>query len=160
MARTAFSALATITRPANTTAYPANDIVGEAAAAIQFNFVGMSGGGEMFITSSELMIAVAAIPSGMTSFRLYLYSATPPSAAANNDAFDIPAGDRTAFLGYIDLGSPVDLGSTLFVQTDQTNKQVRVPPSGDLFGYLVTNGGFTPAGNSEVYTITLHGIAG
>jgi hypothetical protein len=95
----------------------------------------------------------------MTSFRLHLYRETPPSALADNAAWDLPSGDRAAYRGYIDLGSPADVGSTLFCQVDQINKHVKLH-SGEtsLYGYLVTNGGFTPAANSEVYVPTLHAI--
>jgi hypothetical protein len=94
----------------------------------------------------------------MTSFRLHLYDATPPSATADNAAWDLPAGDRANYLGYVDLGSPVDVGATLYVQTDQVNKQFRASTA-DLYGYLVTNGGFTPAANSEVYVPELNAVA-
>jgi hypothetical protein len=66
-----------------TTPYAANDVVGGPAAAIQFiGSPAWPDTGAVLITSAELMIDVNAVPSGMTSFRLYLYSATPPSALA------------------------------------------------------------------------------
>src|SRR5436309_41001 len=142
-----------VTRPANTTAYTANDVLGATAAAITFASIAPSAGGEIIITSAELEIDVAAVPSGMTTFRLYLYSVTPPSALADNAAFDLPSGDRASFLGYVDLGTPVDLGSTLYVRTDAINAQFSAAGA-NLFGYLVTAGAFTPAGSSEVYKVT------
>lgn len=152
-----YSAAVSITRPANATPYTANDVVRDVTNQLQFPSMGPSGG-EIVITSTELEIDVAAVPSGMTSFRLYLYSVTPPSALADNAAFDLPSGDRASFLGYVDLGTPVDLGSTLYARTDAINAQFKLAGT-SLFGYLVTNGGFTPAGNSEVYKITLHAAA-
>ena len=62
----------------------------------------------------------------------------------------VPAGDRAAYLGFIDLLTPVDVGSTLSIQTDSLNRMVKLAGT-SLFGYLVTTGGFTPAANSEVY---------
>lgn len=149
-----YTSAVTVTRPANVTPYTANDDVG---GAITFPTMGPSGG-NVIITSGELEIDVAAVPTGMTSFRLYLYSVTPPSALADNAAWDLPAGDRASFLGYVDLGTPVDLGSTLYVRTDGINAHFKLAGT-SLFGYLVTNGGFTPAGNSEVYVVTLHATA-
>ena len=140
-------------RANNATAYTANDVV---LGAVTFSNVGPSGGGEVIITSAALEIDVAAVPSGMTSFNLYLYNATPPSAVADNGAFDIPSGDRASLVGKVSLGTPVDEGSTLKVHTDSINQQVTVPSGGTLYGYLVTAGAFTPAGNSEVYVVTLH----
>lgn len=151
-----YTSAATITRPANTTAYTANDVLG---GAITFTAAGPSAGGDLIVTSVELEADIAAIPSGMTSFSLYLYNVTPPSAIADNAAFDIPSGDRASFLGKIALGTPVDEGSTLYIRTDQVNAHLKVASGGSLFGYVVTAGAFTPAGNSEVYKVTLHGVA-
>lgn len=152
-----YTAAVSVTRPANVTDYTANDVVGATAAAISFPSMGPSGG-NIAITSVELQINVTAVPAGMTTFRLYLYSVTPPSALADNAAFDLPAGDRASFLGYVDLGTPVDLGSTLYVRTDGMNAQFKLAGTG-LFGYLVTAGGFTPGAVSEVYKVSLHAKA-
>lgn len=139
-----FDSQATVTRPADTTAYTAGDVVGATLAAIEFRDIGQPGQ-SIAITDADLRIDVASVPAGMTSFRLHLYNATPPSALADNAAWDLPAGDRLAYLGYIDLGTPVDVGSTLFVQTDGSgSKQIKMGASSSLWGYLVTNGGFTP----------------
>ncbi len=152
----AYAARVSLTRPANTTAYTANDVLGATAAALTFA-VGPTGGGEVLITSVALEIDVAAIPSGMTSFNLHLHNITPPSALADNAAFDVPSGDRASYLGFINMGSPADLGSTLYVQVEGVNKQVTLLGA-NVFGYLVPVGGFTPGGNSEVYVVTIHSV--
>lgn len=139
-----FDSQTTFTRPANTTAYTAGDVVGATLAAIEFRDIG-DPGISIVITDADLRIDVTSVPAGMTSFRLHLYNATPPSALADNAAWDLPSGDRAAYLGYIDLGTPVDVGSTLFVQTDGSgSKQIKMGATSSLWGYLVTNGGFTP----------------
>lgn len=150
-----FTSPATITRPANTTAYTANDNIG---GAITFANAAPSGGGDILINSAELEADIAAIPAGATSYRLYLYTVTPPSALADNTAWDLPSGDRASFLGYVDLGLIADLGSTLYCRVDGLATQIKAASS-SVFGYLVTNGGFTPAANSEVYKVTLHATA-
>jgi len=137
----------TVTRPANMTPYTALDVVG---GAITFTNA-VPAAGEFFITDADLRLDITAIPSGMTSFRLYMYNVTPPSAIVDNAAWDLPSGDRASFLGYVDYGTVVDLGSTCYVQAWGLNKRMQAS-STSLFGYLVTNGGFTPAANSEVYT--------
>lgn len=152
----AYRSAVTVTRPANTTAYTAGDVVG---GVMTFTSMGPSAGHVMF-TSVDMAYNVAAIPSGMTSFRLYLYNVTPPSAYADNAAWDLPSGDRTAFVGYIDLGSPADLGSTLFCQVDGVNKQMKLGTAEtSLYAYLVTNGGYTPAANSETLQIVARALA-
>lgn len=141
------------TRPANTTAYTNGDVAGATAAAIEFADIGPSFG-VISITDADLRIDVTSVPTGMTSFRLHLYDVTPPSALADNAVWDLPAGDRASYLGYIDLGTPVDVGSTLFVQTTGTGEKTIQMKTSSLFGYLVTNGGFTPT-SAAVKTIRL-----
>lgn len=152
----------TLTRTANLTAYTAGDVLGidnagsAGAAALTFASMGPSAGGDILITDAELEIDKTSIPSGMTSFRLHLYSVTPPSALLDNAAWDLPSGDRASYMGYIDLGAPADLGSTLYVQTSGINLK-RTLASGSLYAYLVTNGGYTPA-SGDVHKITLHAL--
>jgi hypothetical protein len=151
-----FGAAVSLTRTADTNAYAANDVIGSATgstAALTFANMGPSGK-EIMITSVALEIDADAIITGETSYRLYLYNGTPPSALGDNAAFDLPSGDRASFLGYVDLGTPVDLGSTLYVETNGVNKQVTLSGTG-LFGYLVTNGAYTPT-SARIYKITLH----
>ena len=152
LARAAYNSVCTITRPANTTPYSINDSVG---GALTFASAGPSAGGTIIITGAQLELDISAIPSGMTSFRLHLYNVTPPSATADNGAWDLPSGDRASYLGYVDLGTPVDLGSTCYVEQTNLVKQIATA-SGSIYGYLVTPTAYTPAANSEVYKITLH----
>ena len=152
----AYKSQPTVTRPANTTPYTAGDVVGGAIP-----LVGLPNSAlvqDLYITSADLRVDVSAVPSGMTSFRFHLYNATPPSAIADNAAWDLPSGDRASYLGYVDVGSPADAGATLYSQVDQVNKHIRPGPAG-VWAYMVTNGGFTPAGNSEVYAPCIQAIA-
>lgn len=160
----AFRSIPTVTRPANQTPYTAGDVIGNGPtgvpnAVIEFASIGPAGG-HIVVTSVDLMAYIASIPSGMTSFRLHLYDASPASALADNAAWDLPSGDRANYLGYVDVGTLVDVGSTLFVQTTQVNQQFKLAAGQtSLWGYLVTNGGFTPAANSEVYMPRLRAAA-
>ena len=154
------------TRPANATPYTAGDVVGVADVSVAANAgsaihvfasIGPSAGA-IIITGADLRIDVAAVPSGMTSFRLHLYDAAP-TAILDNAAWDLPAGDRTAYLGYIDIGAAVDVGSTLYAQADQVNKQFKLASaSTSLYGLLVTNGGFTPT-SAAVKRLRLHSVS-
>lgn len=142
-------------RTADTNGYTANDVLGEAtgsSAAIQFKNVPRGAQGT-FLTSAKLEIDLSAVTSGMTSFNLYCYNVTPPSALGDNAAWDLPAGDRASFLFGVSLGTPVDLGSTLFVGTDGINKQF-MPENSSIYCYLVTVGAYTPASGTR-YVITL-----
>lgn len=149
-----------LTRTNDTNAYIANDVIGSATgstAALTFANFGPTGGGDVLITSVSLEIDVTSVPSGMTSLNLALYSVTPPSAYGDNTAWDLPSGDRASYLGTISLGTPVDVGSTLFISTDQVQRQITLAGT-SVFGYLITVAGFTPAA-STVFVVKLHGVA-
>jgi hypothetical protein len=149
----------TVTRPANVTAYTAGDVIG---GAIEFTNMGPAGA-PLLITDLLVFYNVAALPSGMGALRLHLYSATPPSALADNAPFDLTAGDRAVYITYIDLPALQDFGSTLItraVNGDQVPRQVKLAAGQtSLWGYLQTIGGFTPAANSETLRIDLDAIA-
>lgn len=151
-----YSARVSVTRTADVNAYLANDVLGPAVgstAAIIFPNMG-PGAGEVVIRSASFELDNTAIISGETTYVLYLYSVTPPSAFGDNAAWDLPAGDRASFLGLISLGTPVDLGSTLYVEQNDINKQIKLASS-SLFGYLVTVGPYTPV-SAAVHAVTLH----
>lgn len=131
-------------------AYSANDVM---STAQLLGSIGPRGGGEVIITSTSLQIAHTAIISGETSYSLALYNVTPPSALADNAAFDVPSGDREAFLGLLSLGTPVDLGSTLRIDLDGINRQITVPDGGAIYAYLVTIGAFTATAAARKVTI-------
>lgn len=141
-------------RPDNTTAYTAGDVVGVAdavtpanagSAVLQFSNIGPAGGSILLVDWS-LMIALSSVPAGMGAFRLNLYDAAP-DAILDNAAWDLSsADDRSKYLGYLDMGTPVDVGSTLFVQVQQQPKQVKLANgSTTLFGVLRTIAAYTPA---------------
>lgn len=141
----AFSASASFTPAA--ASHTAGDCNG-AAAEIDFS---ATSGRPIRINSATFLIAGGTAEA--TAWRLYLYNVTPPSATADDGAWDLASGDRSAFLGYIDLGTAVDLGSTQWVETHGINKQVQL--SGDsVFAYLVNLTTLTPA--NVAHTVTLH----
>ena len=147
-----------VTRPADTTAYTAGDVIG-ATTTTGGAVLTLSGlpslGGEVMLTTVQLAINTSVIPSGMTSFRMHLYNASPASALADNAAWDLAVADRANYLGYVDLGTPVDVGSTLYVESTQVNKQATIPSGGVAYAYIVTNGTYTPSA-SVVKSATIH----
>ena len=153
-----YTSTASFTRQNNATPYDAGDVVGALAAALTFSGIGPSGGGHVLITKAEFEIDVAAVPSGMAAFNLQLYSVTPPSAYADAATWDLPSGDRTSYLGSINLGTPVDLGATLYVKVTGLNEQYVIPSGGALYGYLVTTGAYTPTALA-VYSVKLKSIS-
>lgn len=138
---THYSPSASFTRPSNATPYSINDTV---SGVITLSNFGPSGGGEIVVVGTRFEIDINAVPAGMSNLVAYLYNASPASAYAENAAWDLPSGDRSAFIGKIDLGTPVDLGSTLYVQQDGFLGQFTVPSGGTVYAYIVTPSAFTP----------------
>lgn len=149
------SVSATQTRPNDTTAYAAGDVVGTAPATLlEFANVTPTMGGVCVILGARLRIDVGAIPAGMSGFRLHLYNA-PPTAIVDNAPFNLPAGDRPYYLGYVSLLTVRDLGDTLWLQEDGLNMTATLAADRTtLYGILETIGAFTPTAQA-VKTVTL-----
>ena len=147
----------TITRPDDTTAYAALDVVGEGTAAnLVFENAGPSGG-QVIINSVSLRIDAAALPTTISTFRLHLYNAAP-TAIADNAAFNLIAADRAKYLGYVDISSPIDVGDTLWSQDNGIGTIVKLAAnSTTLYGVLQTVAAYTPTA-LVVKTVTLHNV--
>jgi hypothetical protein len=146
----------TISRPENTTAYTAGDVIGVAAAvAANAGSAILEFGGVpayAMIDEVTLQIRLTAVISGMTTFRLHLYSSSP-TAILDNAAWDLPAGDRAAYQGFVDIPTIADLGSTLWSQTTSVNKRIKTT-SGVVYGLLQTIGAYTPS-SADVHVVTI-----
>lgn len=147
LATSAYSASATFTPAASS--HVANDANG---AAGTFALIGPSAG-RIIITSATLEIDGGSAEA--TAWRLYLYNVSPPSAIADDGAWDLGSGDRASYLGYVDIGTAVDLGSTQWVQVHILNQQVKLAGT-SLFGYLVNLTTLTPAAVAHI--VTLHAV--
>lgn len=146
-----------VTRPANVTTYTANDVYG---GVFELTNVGSSGG-FIFIESIDIIFNITAVPSGMGSFTMYLYGVTPPSAIADNLAFSVSSGDRSSLMNPrgITLSATLAQGGGSVVTEIRNLNQLYKLTGTSLFGYLVTGGAFTPAANSETFTIRVRSFA-
>lgn len=143
-------------RSSDTNAYTAGDVLSESASAgtvWTFENLGPSGG-RIMLTSVSIRWDAAALPSGANTFRVHLYDAAP-TAINDNAAYDLPSGDRTKYLGYVDIPPPSDLGATLWGQDDTVRKQLKLASaSTSLYAIVEQLGAYTPT-SAAVYTITL-----
>jgi hypothetical protein len=158
---TGYSASASFTRPADTNAYAALDVVADSTSAptvLTFSGIGPTGG-KILIDQLTLEIDVGSVPSGMGAFRLHLFNAAP-TAINDNAAFNLPSGDRAKYLGYIETPTPVDLGDTLWSETEgmgfPVRKQVTLVTAA-LYGILQTQNAYTPT-SGAVKKATLHAL--
>jgi hypothetical protein len=147
---------ASVTRPDDTTAYSALDVIGTAVTSVlTFADALLIAGGHFILMGASLRIDVNAVPSGMGGFILHLFTAIP-TAIADNAAFNLAAADRANYLGYIEFDAPSDLGDTIFSQKDNINmKRKLAVDSMTLYGVLQTVNAFTPSALS-VKTVKLH----
>jgi hypothetical protein len=147
------------TRPANTTAYTAGDVVSDSTSAptiFEFTNIGYAGG-RVVLQSASLRIDVGSVPAGMGAFRLHLYTSSP-TAINDNAAFNLPAADRSKYVGYVELTTPQDLGDTLWSQTDYIGLQIKLDSaSTSLYGILETRSAFTPT-SAAVKTLRLNAL--
>lgn len=153
-----YKSVVTVQRAANTTAYTAGDVVG---GVLTIPTIGPANG-RIFLTDVRLMLNVTAVPSGIGTFTLHLFSSSPNSAIADNSPFTLPSNDRASYLGSVAIGTPALVGTgtgTPFVELSWVNKGVTMPAGTSLYGYLVTSGALVPAANSETYTITVLSVA-
>lgn len=147
----AYRTVVTVTRPSNTTAYTAGDVVGDTggSAILMLSGIGPSGG-YVLLQSVSLIFSDTSVPSGMGAFRLHFYSASP-TAIADNAAFDLVSGERATYMGYVDLSTPSDFGSSLYTQTDYPGRVIKLASaSTTLYAELETRGAYTPASASTI----------
>lgn len=147
----AYRAAVTLTRPSNTTAYSAGDVIGVAdsvtpanagSAIITLANIGPAGG-SVLIQSVQLLIGNSTAPP--SAFRLHLYTESP-TAILDNAAFDLVAGDVGKYVDYVDLPSPQDFGSTAFTSASYAGTQIKLATgSTSLFAELQARSGYTPA---------------
>ena len=151
-----FASTATIQRPSGATAYTANDVYG---SIIQLSNVGPSGG-NVFINNIKIMFNTSTPPSGMTSLVIYLYSASPPSAIADNLVFNGASADRDFHLTEDGIILPIATmrgGGSFFAMASNINRQVKLATgSTSLWAYVVTPSAFTPTSSAETGTITVN----
>jgi hypothetical protein len=146
------------TRPADTTAYAALDVLGQDPAAnLVFTGVGSVAGGHVIIMDVSFRQDVGAIPSGQDGFRLHLFDAAP-TAIIDNATFNLIAADRTKYLGSIDLSSSLDLGDTIWSRSNNINFKCKLASaSTTIYGVLQTIAAFTPSA-STVRNVRISGI--
>lgn len=151
-----YKASATHIRPNDTTAFAANDVVGTSPGTVmEFTNMGPANG-VVLVTQALLKIKTGSVPSGMGNQRLFLFTSAP-TAIADNAAFDISTTDVSKLAGWIDLGTPIDNGSTIATQNIGDRLQVALSGT-SLFGIRVTTTAYTPVIVSEESEITLFAI--
>lgn len=146
-----------ITRPATTPTYAAGVVIGDTNGSAIFELTNFGTAGEqIYLTDINLEIDVASIPSGMGTFTVHFYNASP-TAIADNTAWDLVSDDRSKYLGFQQLYTPSDKGSTLYSQNPQLSKSIILSGT-SLFFELVTDASYA-ATSGAVKKLSFSGFA-
>lgn len=145
---------ATITRPADTTAYAAKDAVADSTSAptvLTFSKIARLPGSSGYIVKARLMTNQS---TNTARFRLHLYH-TAPTAINDNAAHTLLWANRANRVGYIDFPAAQTEGTGSDAANSQ-NDTVRMPfvcasASRHLYGLLETLDAFTPASGQIIY---------
>jgi hypothetical protein len=109
------------------------------------------------ILDTIIRIDATGLQSGEGAYVLKPYSATQPSAQADNDTWTLASGDLPSYRGSISLGTPVDEGGALYIKQSNIDTDIQLSTS-SLWGRLVTTPAFTPtavARQVRLYAIVL-----
>lgn len=145
---------ASYTRPNDTTAYAANDIISDSTATPTNLTIatGLTSGSSAIITCARIRVDISAIPAGMGGFRVALFG-SEPTAINDNAAFDLIDADKAKLLDIIDIDTPIDLGSRLYGTTKNINSHIQLTDA-NLYAQLITKNAYTPSAQ-DVFTIYL-----
>lgn len=146
-----------ITRPADTTAYTANDAVNTSTSSptfITFANAVRTASGTAYITKARLVTNQLGCTA---QFRLWLFSANTATLTNDNTALAIMYADAAIRLGYIDFPALAAEGGGTDCATAQVI-DIRMKIAGDaskaVYGLLETKTGFTPA-SGQKFTVIL-----
>jgi hypothetical protein len=150
------------TRPSNTTAYVAGAAIGSNSGSAILQFANMGVANKItYITVFNLMINIASILSGMTTFQLNLFTGSPSAVVDGSGgvAYAFSNSDRALFANYIITPTITRQGNTLFAsQTNGSGLCLPIQMSGtSLYGVSTTTGAYTPD-SGDVFTLSLFGF--
>lgn len=125
-------------------AYSAADVM-DVAKEFAFTYAdgtAIPAGSLIRILTAIVKIDITALQASEAAYTLQGYSATPPSAQADNAAWTLASADLPSYRGSISLGTPVDLGAALYIKTPNIDLDIKLATS-SLWGELQTVAGFT-----------------
>ncbi len=149
------------TRPADTTAYTAGDVVSNSTSSttlITMSNCARVNAGSGYVTGARLITDKKSITPRL---RVHLYNASNPNVAADNAAMDIRYADISKRIGHFDL-PPMTTGadSTNSTSSQSSDLSIRVPfvcagSDRNIYVILEALDAFTPA-NAEKFTLVLY----
>ncbi len=144
----------TITRPANTTAYAAGDVISTTGGAvIAFTGAHLDNGGSGLIIAAHLIVSTNEAADLVAD--LVLFDATVTAVADNSPMVDSDA-EAVTYIGTVPFTTPTDLGANnvAYTVTGLNLPYVCGASSTSIFGLLVARNAYTPA-SAAVFTLRL-----
>lgn len=145
------------TRPSNTTAYAANQVVGFTAGATNMTFSSAArvNNGSGRIVKARLMANSVTTTNAL--FRLFLFNAAP-TAQADQAAFNLLYANRASSQGFIDFAGPITSGGSsdsIEIPDTMNNGNLKFVCTGGvttLYGILVALAAYVPTSAETFYT--------
>ena len=152
---------ATITRPADTTAYADKDLVANSTSAgsvVAPSFTAartVAGGG--YVVGARIQKSTNVVTNA--AFRLHLFSVVPTftSAGDNSALATVVVALAKGYLGYVDVTAMVGFSDVAWGVGAIDNSRGKLPfiaVAQTLYGVLEAKAAYTP-GDSEVFTLAL-----
>jgi hypothetical protein len=151
-----------LTRPANTTAYTANDAVSDNATAGSVTPISLtvSDVNDDTVTIERLRLKTTDTGVQGKSFRVWLFQATPTVGGGDNAAFSAAS---TGFIGTLSgTFRATSDGAVAVLVPDEGARIIAKPVSGaaTIKALMQTLDAFTPSANSTTLTLTAEGFQG
>lgn len=140
---------ATVTRPADTNAYAANDVVSNSTSSptiLTFADVVAAVGGKGLITGGVMNLDYQSTPS----IRLMLFHGTAPTAINDNAAFSLSDADSLKCFGWLDFDT-YQAGGANTIYQDFTKLLLFTCGAAlkDIYGIPVVMSAFTPTASAK-----------
>lgn len=150
------TSVATITRPADTTSYSTNDVIGAGTSAtMTFANSLRTNGNSGYITKAKVMLN-SAVPVGNQT-RLHLFNVAPADIA-DNAQMALLYADESKYLGFIDFPSLVTEGTGSTTAYALWTGQLAItadPASTSVFGILELKTSFNTPPSAMVTAVRL-----
>ena len=142
------------TRPANTTAYSAGDVIYETITSVATGVIQFDGaGGSGSITNASVFMFQAET----ANLELYVFDSEPTNFG-DNTALALLSGDMNKLVGVFDLADAnkrLGAAAVALYESDDQGSIAYTSTDGKLYGVLVTRSGFTPT-SATAYGASLH----
>lgn len=154
-----FVSSANFTRPNDTTAYAANDLVANSTTAGSVSPMTFTLGKNRSLVIRAIKIAKSGTTATNGNFHLRLYSSSPTAANGDNGAWS--TSGAATYVGKLDpaiVEAFTDGCAVVDSLSESADLHVTTGTAGKLYGLLVADAAYTPAAN-EVFTVTLYAEA-